>query len=76
MQVLQVPLRLGALQIVTRDFVETAAKLNLKVHVWTINDPVDMQLLIEMRVDGIMTDYPDRLLQLLGDSPKIIEPAN
>jgi glycerophosphoryl diester phosphodiesterase len=76
MQVLQVPQRLGALQIVTKDFVGTAAKLNLKVHVWTINDPVDMQRLIEMRVDGIMTDYPDRLLKLLGGAPNILKPTN
>ena len=76
MQVLQVPQRLGALEIVTKDFVETADRLNLKVHVWTINDPADMQRLIEIKVDGIMTDYPDRLLKLLGEAPKIIKPAN
>ena len=76
MQVLQIPQRLGALEIVTKELVETAAKLNLKVHVWTINDPVDMQRLIDMRVDGIMTDYPDRLLKLLGDAPQIVQPTN
>jgi glycerophosphoryl diester phosphodiesterase len=67
MQVLQIPERLGSLQIVSEDFIGTARRLNLKVHVWTINDPVDMQRLIEMKVDGIMTDYPDRLLKLLGN---------
>ena len=67
MQVLQIPERLGSLQIVSKDFIETARRLNLKVHVWTINDADDMQRLIEMRVDGIMTDYPDRLLKLLGN---------
>jgi glycerophosphoryl diester phosphodiesterase len=66
MQVLQIPERIGALQIVSGDFIETARKLNLKVHVWTINETDDMQRLIEMRVDGIMTDYPDRLLKILG----------
>jgi glycerophosphoryl diester phosphodiesterase len=66
MQVLQIPERLGALQIVSEDFIATARKLNLKVHVWTINETNDMQRLIEMKVDGIMTDYPDRLLDLLG----------
>jgi glycerophosphoryl diester phosphodiesterase len=66
MQVLQIPERLGALQIVSKDFIETARRLNLKVHVWTINDPADMQRLVEMKVDGIMTDYPDRLLKILG----------
>jgi len=64
MQALQVPQNLGSLQIVSKDFVETAHRRNLKVHVWTINETADMQRLIEMGVDGIMTDYPDRLLKL------------
>lgn len=66
MQVLQIPDRLGALQIVSKDFVQTAHQLNLQVHVWTINETEDMQRLINDGVDGIMTDYPDRLLKLLG----------
>ena len=66
MQALQVPRNLGGLQIVTKDFVEAAHRRNLKVHVWTINETADMQRLIELGVNGIMTDYPDRLLALLG----------
>ena len=66
MQALQVPENLGNLQVVSKEFVETAHRRNLKVHVWTINETADMQRLIEMGVDGIMTDYPDRLLTLLG----------
>ncbi len=73
MQVLQIPERIGALQIVSKDFIETARRLNLKVHVWTINDAQDMQRLIEMRVDGIMTDYPDRLLKILGSNSNLIK---
>lgn len=69
MQALQVPQNLGALQVVTRDFVEAAHRLNIKVHVWTINDPAQMRELIEIGVDGIMTDYPDRLLNLLNRAP-------
>ena len=65
MQALQVPENVGYLNVVSKDFVETAHRLNLKVHVWTINKPEDMQRLLEMGVDGIMTDYPDRLLNLL-----------
>lgn len=68
MQALQVPESIGSLQIVTKDFVETAHKLNLQVHVWTINESVDMQRLIDLSVDAIMTDYPDRLLELLNRS--------
>ena len=66
MQALQVPENLGSLQVVTKDFVEAAHRRNLKVHVWTINETTDMQRLLEMGADGIMTDYPDRLLTLLG----------
>ena len=65
MQALQVPENVGYLNIVSKDFVETAHRLNLKVHVWTINNTDDMQRLTGMGVDGIMTDYPDRLLNLL-----------
>jgi glycerophosphoryl diester phosphodiesterase len=70
MSALQVPLRLGAIEVVSKEFVETARKLNLQVHVWTINKPEDMQKLIELGVDGIMTDYPDRLLEVVGKMPK------
>jgi glycerophosphoryl diester phosphodiesterase len=73
MQVLQIPERLGALPIVSREFVETARRLNLQVHVWTINETDDMRRLIETGVDGIMTDYPDRLLNLLGKGQNIIK---
>ena len=44
-----------------------AHKLGLRVVVWTVNDPDDMASLIEMGVDGIITDYPDRLKAVLGD---------
>ena len=66
MQALQIPENLGALNVVSKDFVEAAHRRNLKVHVWTINETEDMQRLIELGVDGIMTDYPDRLLNVLG----------
>lgn len=70
MQALQIPEKMGNLQIVSKDFIETAHKLNLQVHVWTINDTADMSRLKEMGVDGIMTDYPDRLLEMLGRTHK------
>jgi glycerophosphoryl diester phosphodiesterase len=61
MQALQIPDFTG----VTRELVEAARERNLKVHVWTVNETADMQRLLEAGVDGIMTDYPDRLLALL-----------
>ncbi len=66
MQALQVPEGLGELSVITRDFVADAHRKNLRVHVWTINDTADMRRLIDLGVDGIMTDYPDRLIKILG----------
>lgn len=66
MQALQTPEYIGGMQIVSKEFVEAARQLNLQVHVWTINQPADMQRLLETGVNGIMTDYPDRLLKLLN----------
>ncbi len=64
-QALQVPVNAGFLNVVSKDFIAAAHRQNLQVHVWTINDPDEMRRLIDFGVDGIMTDYPDRLLQLL-----------
>lgn len=66
---LQVPLRHGALQVVDRRFVAAAHALGVKVHVWTINDPVEMRWLDALGVDGIMTDRPEVLLDTLCPHP-------
>ncbi len=44
-----------------------AQGLGLKVLPWTVNDPADMARLIDWRVDGIITDYPDRLRKVLAE---------
>ena len=62
----QVPEESSGIPVVTPRFVNTAHNRNLQVHVWTVNDPADMQRFIEMDVDGLMTDRPDLLLELLG----------
>ena len=53
---LQVPLRHGRIPIVTRRFVQAAHRAGLPVHVWTVNDAPTMHSLLDLRVDGIMTD--------------------
>lgn len=45
---------------VTAANVKEAQGLGLKVLPWTVNDPADMAALIDMKVDGLITDYPDR----------------
>ncbi|MDX1662320.1 MAG: glycerophosphodiester phosphodiesterase [Candidatus Promineifilaceae bacterium] len=62
----QVPEYSGSLHVVTRSFVEGAHEHNVDVHVWTVNDPEDMQRLLALGVDGIITDRPDLMLELLG----------
>lgn len=65
MQALQIPEYVGGVQIVTKEFVEAAHERNMKVHVWTVNETAAMERLLENGVDGIMTDYPDRLLNIM-----------
>jgi glycerophosphoryl diester phosphodiesterase len=64
-QAFQVPEYSSGLRVLTKRFVETAHGLNLAVHVWTINEVTDMKRLLALGVDGIVTDYPDRLISLL-----------
>jgi glycerophosphoryl diester phosphodiesterase len=54
-------------EVVTPDFVADAHANGLAVHVWTINDVPTMCALIEMGVDGIMTDFPTVLERVLAD---------
>jgi len=52
-----------------------AQGLGLKVVVWTVNKPSDMAALIDLGVDGIITDYPDRLRQVMADKGLPLPPA-
>lgn len=55
---LQVPPSFGEVAIVTADAVAAAHARGIEVHVWTINDPAEMERLLDLGVDGIMTDFP------------------
>ena len=62
----QVPHRhRGRLLVVDRRFVEAAHAAGRHVHVWTIDDPKEIELLVELGVDGIFTDRPDVLRDVL-----------
>lgn len=52
---------------VSADSIKLAHELGLSVNVWTVNDPGRMRQLIAMGVDGIITDYPDRLRLVLTE---------
>jgi glycerophosphoryl diester phosphodiesterase len=51
--------------LVTPNLLQQARKQDLQVVCWTVNSPAHMRMLVSAGVDGIMTDYPDRLLTVL-----------
>ena len=63
---LQVPEESGGITVMTPAFVRAAHARNLAVEPWTINDEETMRKFIEWGVDGIITDRPDILLEVLG----------
>ena len=65
--ILQVPEVWKGLRIVSRRFIAVAHSRNIPVHVWTVDEPEDMRRLIEWGVDGIQSDRPDLLAEVLTD---------
>jgi glycerophosphoryl diester phosphodiesterase len=61
----QVPASVGGRTIVDRAFVELAHERGVQVHVWTVDEPAQMNRLLDMGVDAIMTDRPSVLSELL-----------
>ncbi len=64
---LQVPRRTGQLEIVDEAFIEAAHHAGIAVHVWTIDTERDMRELVELGVDGIITDLPTELDTVLRE---------
>jgi glycerophosphoryl diester phosphodiesterase len=56
----------SGLQLITPTFTSTAHLKQLRLHVWTVNETDAMRRMMDAGVDGIITDYPDRLLALLN----------
>jgi len=63
---LQIPPTFHGIPLITPRFVEAAHRHGIQIHVWTIDDPTDMFELLLAGVDGLMTDLPDVLLEVLG----------
>jgi glycerophosphoryl diester phosphodiesterase len=61
----QVPLQLGGRALVDERFVAAAHERGLQVHVWTVDDPAECEAMLDLGVDGIMTDRPAMLRELL-----------
>lgn len=55
---LQVPPRHEGIEVVTAKFVDDAHRVGVEVHVWTVNEAAEIRRLLELGVDGIMSDFP------------------
>ncbi|MFJ2765963.1 glycerophosphodiester phosphodiesterase [Streptomyces prasinus] len=63
----QVPEVQSGVPVVDRRFVHAAHARGLRVHVWTVNEPERMHRLLDLGVDGIMTDHIDTLRKVMED---------
>ncbi|HEY3486223.1 MAG TPA: glycerophosphodiester phosphodiesterase [Ilumatobacteraceae bacterium] len=66
-QAVQTPVRYRGVTLLDRRLIERAHARGLKVHVWTIDDPRQVHRLLDLGVDGIMTDRPAVLKDVLVD---------
>jgi glycerophosphoryl diester phosphodiesterase len=63
----QVPEQQAGIRVVTPEMVRIAHRHGIKVHVWTINREEDIRRLLEWGVDGICSDYPDRVVKVMKE---------
>ena len=61
----QLPVWVGALPMVDAAMVRATRRLGIELHVWTVDRPSEMHRLLDLGVDGIMTDRPDVLRDVL-----------
>jgi glycerophosphoryl diester phosphodiesterase len=65
--VVQVPESWGRHRIISPSFIRAVHRQGLDVHVWTVNARADMERLLDWGVDGVITDYPDVLADVLHE---------
>lgn len=63
---LQIPERQGPVRVVTRGLVRAAHEAGVEVHVWTVNDTGDMTRLLDLGIDGLVTDRADLALSIVN----------
>jgi glycerophosphoryl diester phosphodiesterase len=66
--VFAVPEYFGDLHVLSPAFIANTEQHNVRVYAWTINNREDMQRLIDLGVDGLITDYPTLALEVVRDS--------
>ena len=66
-KVIQIPLKWKGIKLLTRSFMRKANKNNLLVHIWTVNDKDTINNLIDIGVNGIITDEPELLMEIMKE---------
>ncbi len=74
-RVVQVPVRVRGVHVLTPALVRRAHRWGLQVHAWTIDDADEMRRLLDLGVDGIMTDRPALLRDVLQERGQWVGPA-
>ena len=64
-KLIQIPTHWNGIKVITKKFIDRLHNDGLKVHVWTINKETEMQSLIDLGVDGIMTDNASGLIEVM-----------
>lgn len=59
---LQIPDRFGGIDLVSPETLAAARRFGLEVHVWTVNEESEIERLLRLGVDGVMSDFPSRLV--------------
>ncbi|MGY1826053.1 MULTISPECIES: glycerophosphodiester phosphodiesterase [unclassified Blastococcus] len=71
----QVPLQLGGRALVDERFLAAAHARGLQVHVWTVDDPAEAEAMLDLGVDGVMTDRPAMLRGVLEKRGQWVPPS-
>lgn len=64
---LQIPSLFGGAPLATAELIAHCHRYTIEVHVWTINDPEEMTHLLDLGVDGLVTDNPEIMARVLAD---------
>ena len=70
-RLIQIPTNRYGIKVVTKNFIDRLHEDGYKVHVWTINSESQMQTLINLGVDGIMTDNASGLMNVMRQNKLI-----
>jgi glycerophosphoryl diester phosphodiesterase len=67
---LQIPTHFAGQPLVTPELIEAAHERDVQVHVWTINEPDEIAALLALGVDGIVSDYPARVVAAVAQASR------